>query len=205
MIRRKESPIMSSSPKEVTRLLKDLKAGKEAAGEALFALVYDELHALAGNYMRFERRDHTLQATALVHEAYLRLGGEKGASCESRAHFMVVAARAMRRVLIDHARRKLSEKRGKDRTSRSLEEIASALEDSPADLLALDSALEKLSEADPTAVRMVELRFFGGLTVEETAEILKISTRSVVRKWRVTRTWLKHEIGEADGADPPNP
>jgi RNA polymerase sigma factor (TIGR02999 family) len=192
---------MSSSSKDVTQLLKDLRAGKEEAGEKLFLLVYDELHALAGNYMRFERRDHTLQATALVHEAYLRLGGGKAVPSENHAHFMCVAARAMRRVLIDHARRKLSNKRGKDRTNRPPEEIVESLAESPADLLALDGALKRLSVADPTAVRMVELRFFGGLTVEETARVLEISTRSVVRKWRVTRTWLKHEIGETDGVD----
>jgi RNA polymerase sigma factor (TIGR02999 family) len=192
---------MSSSSKDVTQLLKDLRAGKEEAGEKLFLLVYDELHALAGNYMRFERRDHTLQATALVHEAYLRLGGGKAVPSENHAHFMCVAARAMRRVLIDHARRKLSNKRGKDRTNRPPEEIVESLAESPADLLALDGALKRLSVADPTAVRMVELRFFGGLTVEETARVLEISTRSVVRKWRVTRTWLKHEIGETEGVD----
>jgi len=190
---------MSSSPQDVTRLLKDLRAGREEAGEELFALVYDELHALAGSYMRFERRDHTLQATALVHEVYLRLWGGKGAPCESHSHFMCVAAQAMRRVLIDHARRKLADKRGKDRTSRALEEIIVSFEESPADLLVLDAALEKLSEADPLAVRMVELRFFGGLNVEETARILGISPRSVVRKWRVTRTWLKQRLNEAKG------
>jgi RNA polymerase sigma factor (TIGR02999 family) len=189
---------MSSSPKDVTRLLKDLRAGKEEAGEELFSLVYDELHALAGNYMRFERRDHTLQATALVHEAYLRLGGGKAVPSENHAHFMCLTARAMRRVLIDHARRKLSNKRVKDRTNSPPEEIVESLAESPADLLALDGALNRLSAVDPTAVRMVELRFFGGMTVEETARVLEISTRSVVRKWRVTRTWLKHEISETD-------
>ncbi len=192
---------MASSPKDVTRRFKDLRAGKKEAGKVLFSLVYDELHALAGNYMRFERREHTLQATALVHEAYLRLRGGKGVPCESHAHFICMAARAMRRVLIDHARRKLSEKREKGRTNRSPEEIVVSFEESPTDLLALDGALEKLSASDPTAVRMVELRFFGGLTVEETARVLEISTRSVVRKWRVTRTWLKHEIGETDRDD----
>jgi len=183
-----------TSRKDVTQLLHDLRKGKKDAGEALLSAVYNELRALAKNQMRFERQDHTLQATALVHEAYLRLGGEKEIPWKNRAHYMCVAARAMRRVLIDHARRKLSEKRGKDRSRKALDGISISPDESPAEFLALDLALEKLSDVDPFAVRLVELRFHIGLTVEETARIMEISSRTVKRKWRVIKVWIKNEI-----------
>lgn len=184
---------------DVTRLLADVSAGKEGADEALLSLVYDELHSLAGHYMRHERAGHTLQATALVNEAYLRLGGsEKAVTWEGRAHFMRVAARAMRRVLIQHARAKYSDKRGGKMARVPLENAAVFEREPSLDLLALDSALEKLSEVNERMGQVVELRFFGGLSVEDTAKILETSPITVKRDWRAARAWLRTEIAGGD-------
>lgn len=179
---------------DVTRLLVDLRAGKQAASEDLISLLYEELHSLAKNYMRQERPGHTLQTTALVHEAYLRLGGDEGMPWENRVHFLRVAAQAMRRVLIDHARRKLSDKRGGDRNREALDEELAITEERPEDLLSLDIALNKLSGVDQQIAQVVELRFFGGLSVEETARIMGISARTVKREWRLAKAWLKQQI-----------
>jgi RNA polymerase sigma factor (TIGR02999 family) len=187
-----ESP--DRPPEDVTRLLADLSAGKQGAGDALLPLVYQELHNLAEYYMRGERPGHTLQATALVHEAFLRLGGGEKASFEDRGHFMRLAARAMRRILIDHARRKKSEKEGGGRHQVTLENVALFMEETHTDLLALDTALDNLSAMDPQLARIVELRFFAGLTVEQTARVLEISDRTVKRDWRTARAWLKVEL-----------
>jgi len=183
-----------SSQEDITRLLADLSAGKKGADEALLPLVYKELHNLAKHYMKQERADHTLQTTALVHEAFLRLNGGKDTTWESRAHFIRLAARAMRRVLIDHARHKNTQKKGGGRSKRSLDELVLPVEASSIDLLALDSALEKLTAFDANLVQIVELLFFGGMTVNETAEVLGVSRRTVFRDWRTARSWLKLEI-----------
>ncbi|MFH2000340.1 MAG: sigma-70 family RNA polymerase sigma factor [Planctomycetota bacterium] len=179
----------------MTRLLADLSAGREGAGEALLPIVYDELHSMARIYMRGERPDHTLQTTALVHEAYLRLGGTYEEGWESQGHFMRVAAQAMRRILIDHARSKHSLRRGGDRKREPLDEEAMALvEEPPIDFLALDCALKKLADVDPRIVQVIELRFFAGLSVEDTAKVLAISPRTVKYEWRMAKAWLMEKI-----------
>lgn len=180
---------------DVTRLLADLNAGKDGAEEALMPLLYDELRALAHQYMRAERPDHTLQTTALVHEAYLRLGGEKEAGWESKGHFMRVAARAMRRILIDHARRKRSDKKGGKRGREPLDKAAEIMEESCFDLIGVDSALNRLYEIDVQMGQVVEYRFFGGLTIEETAQAMGISQSTVKSEWMLAKAWLKHQLG----------
>ncbi|MHC4943315.1 MAG: sigma-70 family RNA polymerase sigma factor [Planctomycetota bacterium] len=179
---------------EVTRLLAELCAGNEKARDKLFPLVYDQLHALAHHYMQRQNPGHTLQATALVHEAYLKLGGEQEGNWESRMHFIRVAARAMRSVLVDHERKKQAHKRG---GALQREPLVSAEEliDAPApSLVELDMALTRLGKIDPQCGQIVELRFFGGLTVEETARALNISARTVKREWRLAKAWLKREM-----------
>ena len=184
-----------SNAKGVTELLRELGAGKDGAEEALLSLIYDELHALARLFMGRERVGHTLQTTALVHEAYLRLYGSNQENWESKAHYMRLAARAMRRVLIDHARRRNSQKRGGDHHRTSLSSAVAIENQDPIDLLALDQALSKLSDLDPRLGQVVELRYFCGLTVEETAEVLGASPRTVKSDWRMARAWLKQELG----------
>ncbi len=181
--------------KDITNLLADVAAGKEGAEAALMPLVYSELLALAKGHMRHERSDHTLQATALVHEAYLRLGGMKEASWEDRAHYFRIASQAMRRVLIDYARRKRANKHGGGWNRNSLDEEAVFVGEPSVDLLALDSALTKLFEIDPRMAGLVELRFFGGLTVDDTARMLSISPRTARNDWRIARAWLKTKMG----------
>jgi RNA polymerase sigma factor (TIGR02999 family) len=181
---------------EVTRLLADLRAGNKEAEEALFFLVYDELHALAHRFMRYERPGHTLQTTALVHEAYLRLGGARDEPWENRAHFLRLAAKAMRRILIDYARRKKSNKQGGKRQRESLEKTAVFEGMSAIDLLALNDALDKLSEINPRTEELVELRFFGGLPIEDIARILKVTTRTIKYDWRMAKAWLSQQLRE---------
>lgn len=167
---------------------------------ALIAAVYDELHALASAYLRKERQDHTLQTTALVNEAWLRLSGRDGSAYSNRAHFFRAAALAMRRILIDHATRRTAEKRGGLRTKLALDEtidiaLPSATASDGADLLALDAALRQLATENAQMARVVELRYFGGCTIDETAEALGISTSTVERDWRFARAWLRAAIG----------
>jgi RNA polymerase sigma-70 factor (ECF subfamily) len=179
---------------EVTRLLVQLRSGNPEAEAELIPLVYERLHRLAARYMRGERPDHTLQATALVNEAYLRLVPQEGRGWEDRVHFFAVASRLMRQILVEHARGRQAGKRGGRAAKLPLDE---ALEVSPSrsrDLIQLDNALKSLGRLDPQQARVVELRFFGGLTVEETAEVLGISPRTVKRDWRVARLWLHHEM-----------
>lgn len=186
---------MQPSAGEVTRLLVKLRSGNPEAEAELIPLVYKHLHRLAASYMRGERPDHTLQATALVNEAYLRLVPQRGRGWEDRAHFFAVAARLMRQILVEHARARQAGKRGGEVAARL--PLDEALEFSPArsrELIQLDNALESLEQLDPQQARVVELRFFGGLTVEETAEVLGISQRTVKRDWRVARLWLHHEM-----------
>jgi RNA polymerase sigma factor (TIGR02999 family) len=183
-----------SSQHDVTRLIQNLKAGKKEAGEALYALVYDELHALAGFYMRQERSDHTLQTTALVHEAYMRLEGASEAAWEDRAHFLRVATRSMRRVLIDYARRRGSDKRSGGWHRIALEEAVAFMEDPSTDVLDLDRALSRLSALDPQMGQVAELHIFGGLTLEETARLLEVTPWTAKRDWRLARAWLKEDL-----------
>ncbi len=182
-------------PEDITRLLADLNAGKEGAEEALMPVLYEELRALARTCMRAERPGHTLQTTALVHEAYLRLGGDKDVAWENRIHFMRVAARTMRRVLIDHARRKRADKKGGTRRREPLDRAVELLEESTFDLVALDSVLTRLSEIDARMGEIVELRFFGGLTIEETAGVLGVSQSTVKHEWTLAKAWLKQQLG----------
>jgi RNA polymerase sigma factor (TIGR02999 family) len=182
----------------VTTLLGDAARGDERAVDELLPLVYDELRALAGRYMRDERSDHTLQTTALVHEAYLRLVGSDQVAWESRGHFFRVAAQAMRRILVDHARHHRSAKHGGKRRRISLNAVTPVRGEGPnLDVLALDEALLKLSAIDRQKTRIVELRFFAGLTAEETAGALGISLSSVERGWALARAWLYRELTSA--------
>ncbi len=193
---------MQPSAGEVTRLLVELRGGSPEAEAQLIPLVYKQLHRLAASYMRRERPDHTLQATALVNEAYVRLVSQEATGWQDRAHFFGVAARLMRQILVDHARARQAGKRGGLVEKLPLDQ---ALEFSPArsrELIELDSALESLGRLDPQQARVVELRFFGGLTVEETAEVLGISPRTVKRDWSVARAWLHGELSGRNKSDP---
>lgn len=184
---------------DVTRLLADLCTGKPEAGEKLFPLVYDELYELARRLMARQRPDHTLQATALVNEAFIRLGGKRDQEWESRIHFLRIASRAMRAILIDHDRKRRSGKRG-DGWQRKplLDEQPITGGEEPLDYSALDRALRKLSEIDPRSEQVVELRFFGGLTVVEAAEVLGVSPRTVKQDWRAAKAWLAHELSSSE-------
>jgi RNA polymerase sigma factor (TIGR02999 family) len=184
-------------PSEVTRLLRAWREGDDRAQEKLFTLVYAELRRLARGQLQHERKDHTLQPTALAHEAYLRLVDQDGSSWENRAQFIALAATAMRRILINYAKRRHAEKRGGRRRRVTLFEAASAFEERAEDLLALDESLRRLALFDPEKARIVELRFFGGLSVEETAELVGVSPRTVERGWRLAKAWLRKEMGAA--------
>jgi RNA polymerase sigma-70 factor (ECF subfamily) len=178
-----------TTPDEVTGLLAAWSNGDEAAYEKLVPLVYAELHRLAHRYMSRERPDHTLQTTALVGEAYLRLVDQK-VHWENRAHFFAIAAELMRRILVDHARKHSYAKRGGNARKVSLNEAVLMARDRSDELVALDEALTRLAEFDQRKSRVVELRFFGGLSVEETAEMLKVSVNTVKRDWSTARAWL---------------
>jgi RNA polymerase sigma-70 factor, ECF subfamily len=183
---------------DVTRLLQDMQRGSEGAEDALVSLVYGELHALARHFMRRERDDHTLQPTALVHEAYVRLVGQSDVSWQNRTHFYGIASRVMRRILVDHARRRGAAKReGGERVT--LDESVAQAPGESLDVLALDDALAKLATYSERQARVVELRFFGALDVEQTAEVLGVSPATVKRDWAFARAFLKREM-EADGA-----
>jgi RNA polymerase sigma-70 factor (ECF subfamily) len=190
----------SPSTGRATVLLRRLEGGDARAADELLPLVYDELHLLAARLMREQRKDHTLQPTALLHEAYVKLvDKDVRSSFESHSHFLAVAAKAMRSVLIDHARRRAAEKRGGARDPITLSQVAAAFEDRTPDLLSLDEALTRLSAMDDSLGRIVELRFFGGLTVEETSRVLGVSEPTVIRGWRIARMWLERELAqEAD-------
>jgi RNA polymerase sigma-70 factor (ECF subfamily) len=168
-------------------------SGPDAAEH--FTLVYDELRRLAAAALRRERADHTLQPTALVHEAFVRLAGSAGHPWADRAHFIAVAARAMRRVLVDHARGRRTLKRGNGDLLVSLDGIDVPAASTTVDLVALDAILQRLADLDPRQARIVELRYFGGLSVDETAALLEISSRTVKREWQMARAWLERELG----------
>ena len=178
---------------DVTGLLRAWSRGDPAAGEKLVPLVYDELKRQAARYLRRERRDHTLRPTALVHEAYLRLVGQDRVAWKSRAQFFGVAAQVMRRVLVDHARQRAAAKRAGGWCRITLDEgLGAPVPD--LDLVALEDALGELAALDPDKVRIVELRFFGGLSLEETAEVLEVSPSTVTREWRMIRAWLYRRL-----------
>ncbi len=186
-----ESPQVNDYTTEnVTQLLVELSNGNHAVVDALLPLIYDELRNLAANYLRRERRDHTLQPTALVHEAYLRLVDQRSVNWQNRAHFFGVAAQLMRRILVDHARAHNAEKRGHDFQKLSLDENIDKAAERSAELIALDDALKELAEIDEQKSRIVELRYFGGLTVEETAEVLGVTPVTIKRHWRMAKAWL---------------
>lgn len=180
---------------DLTRILSESRAGRTGAAEELAVLLYDELRALARQELAGERRQHTLQPTALVHEAYLRLvGTDGGGAFENRAHFFGAAASAIRRVLVDHARRRARAKRGGGVVVLSLDALDPAQRIPDPELLGLDEALAQLAQLDPTKARIVELRFFAGLSVEELARALGLSESTVRRHWRMARAWLRGEL-----------
>ena len=193
-------PAMSEN-EEVTLLLSALTRGDDGAASKLIPVVYAELRRLAGSYMRRERVDHTLQATALVHEAYLKLIEQRSANWQNRAHFFGVAAQLMRRILIDHARGHSRQKRGGEQKKVSLDEAFVFSEKQADELLAVDDSLNRLAEIDPRQARVVELRFFGGLSVEEAAEVLGVSPKTIKRDWSVAKAWLYADLKERHGID----
>lgn len=184
-----------SSRQDVTGLLRRWSEGDSDALASLIPMVYDELRRLAAHYLRIERPDHTLQPTALVHEAYLRLVGQTSMAWQNRAHFFGIAARTMRRILVEHARRRNAAKRdgGALRVGDGIEGFVASAGRDP-EILALDEALTRLEGLDSQQAHIVELRFFGGLSVEETAEVAGVSTATVKRKWRTARAWLRQEL-----------
>jgi len=192
---------MVSSSEDVTALLLALRQGSREAEGRLLDVVYQQLHGIAERYMRQEREDHTLQTTALVNEAYLRLVDQKGKSWQNRAHFFAVAAQVMRRILVDYARKHRAQKRGGEQQKLELEGDVAITPERSDELLLLDQALERLKGWDARQSRIVELRFFGGLTNEETAEVLGVAPRTVKRDWQVAKSWLYGEItrGVFDG------
>lgn len=185
-----------TTPSTITQLLIRWRNGDQAALHELMPQVYTELRRLAEHYLRQERPDHTLQATALVHEAYLRLANEKDIDCQNRSHFFGIAATRMRHILVDHARSREAAKRGGGAYRLSLSEADQLTEQRDVNLLALDEALKRLDAMDAQKARIVELRYFGGLTIDETAEVLKISPATVKRDWSMARAWLLSEIAD---------
>lgn len=187
-----------ASADDITQLLAQVRIGDRDAVDRLFPLVYDNLRAVATAYMQQERSDHTLQPTAVINEAFLRLIGLKSVSWKDRGHFIAVAARAMRRILVDHARGRARDKRGGDHERVPFNEHLRWSQDRGVDLLSLDEALGNLATIKPQHARIVELRFFGGLTIEESAKVLGISSSSVEREWRSAKAWLYRELTKGD-------
>jgi RNA polymerase sigma-70 factor, ECF subfamily len=186
---------------DVTLLLARVSEGDNSAPGRLLELVYEDLRHLAAAYMQDERADHTLQATALVHEAYLRMVDWQNVSWENRAQFFAVAAQVMRRVLVDHARARNAAKREGSQHKLALDDAVSFANEKEFDVLALEEALLSLEKLDPRQAKIVELRFFGGLSIEEVAHVLKISTTTVKREWTIAKAWFQRELGKS-GAEP---
>ena len=186
---------MGATKGDVTQLLAELGAGDERVADQLLPLVYDELRALAEHHLRRERADHTLQATALVHEAYMRLVDSDRIRLRNRAHFFALAAQSLRRILVDYARNHNRRKRGGERGKLSLEVIPELSVETDVDVLALDEALAELKTVDERYAQIVEIRFFGGMTMEEIAAMMGISISTVERDWRVARAWLYRKLG----------
>ncbi len=190
----KNQPPPSPVPREVTRALARWSDGSADSAERLLALVYDELRRLARSYLRRQRPEHTLQPTALVHEAYMRLAPKLGIAWQDRQHFYAVTARVMRGILVDHARARATSKRGGSALRVTLSEAIS--DPRATDLLALDDALKQLATFDARKARIIELRFFAGLSLQETAEVLEVSVPTVVNDTRKARAWLQHQLTE---------
>jgi RNA polymerase sigma factor (TIGR02999 family) len=189
-----ENWMMTSSSHNLTQLLMAWSAGDQGALETLTPLVYSELHRLAQHYLNGERAGHTLQTSALVNEAYMRLIDWKEVRWQNRAHFFGVCAKLMRNILVDYARHRRYQKRGGDVIKVALEEAEGVAQAGETDLVALDAALQKLAQIDERKSRVIELRFFGGLSVKETAEVLQVSEETVMRDWRLSRAWLFEEM-----------
>ncbi|MEP7342559.1 MAG: sigma-70 family RNA polymerase sigma factor [Acidobacteriota bacterium] len=185
----------TQTPEQVTQLLLAWRDGDQGALDELTPLVYDELRRLAGGYLRRERRGHTLQTSALVHEAFLKMIDQR-VNWQNRAHFFGIAAQLMRRILVDYARSQQASKRGSGTTHLALEEAMDEAKAQDADVLALDDALTSLAAFDPRQSQIVELRYFGGLTIEETAEVLDIGHATVEREWNMARAWLRRELSK---------
>ena len=183
--------------RDVTELLVRWRAGDQSALNALLPLVYTELRRLAHQYMRKERPDHTLQSAALVHEAYLRLEKRGEVRFENRSHFLAICAQLMRQILVDYARKHLAAKRGGEQVTLSLDEHLAPAKSRPLDVVALDDALNQLSRMNPQHSRIVEMRFFAGLSIEEAAQALGISPATVKRDWAVARAWLYRELARS--------
>ncbi len=195
----------NEEPESVTRLLVEMQHGSHAAEEALLPLIYDELRRMAANYMRREKPDHLLQATALVHEAYLHLVDQSETTWKNRAHFFGVAAQMMRRILVDHARSEKAWKRGAGAKRISLDQVGPLFHKREVALDELDDALRVLEEIDPRQGRIVELRFFGGLTTEETAEVIGVSATTIEREWRSAKAWLYDQLKRTEPPSTPKP
>jgi len=189
-----EVSAMSPSPQQISQLLVAWSNGDQAALDQLMPLVYGELRKMARRYMRGQPAGHTLQTTALIHEAYLKLVGQQEKRWRNRAHFFGVAAQAMRHILVDYARSRQAAKRGGEALEVSLDETALVTQDRAAELVALDDALNDLAEVAPRQSRVVELRYFGGLSAEETAEVLKVSPETILRDWRMAKAWLLRQL-----------
>lgn len=179
---------------EITQLLAKWSDGNQAALDELYPLVYEELHRLARRYMSRERKGHTLQTTALINEAYVRLVDQRNVQWANRSHFFAISAQIMRRILIDHARRHAYAKRGGGARQVSLDETAAIIQDNLSEFLRLDEALTSLAQLDPRRSQVVELRYFGGLNNEEIADVLKISENTVIRDWNMARAWLYRQL-----------
>jgi len=196
-----------TDPASTARVLLRVCRGEAAASRELFPIVYEELRGLARGLLRRERPGHTLQTTALIHEAYLRLVDRSLAGVDSRTHFVAIAARCMRQILVDHARVRGAQKRGGDRERNPLDDAVAAFEQDGTDLVALHEALERLGAADERKARVVELRFFGGLTIEEAASVLGVSPKTIEADWHLARAWLRRELdggtGEANASAGP--
>lgn len=190
---------MSRTPKqhEITQLLAEWSDGNQSALDELYPLVYDELHRLARRYMSRERKGHTLQTTALINEAYVRLVDQKNVHWANRSHFFAISAQIMRRILIDHARRHAYAKRGGGAQQVSLDEAAAVTSGIGSELIRLDEALKALAQLDERRCHVVELRYFGGLSNEEIAGVLKVSENTVTRDWNMARAWLYQQLAES--------
>jgi len=190
-------PLMRSAPREITELLRAWSEGDESARDHLIPLVYDELRRLAHQHMQREKPGHMLQTTAVVHEAYLRLVDQSQIHFQNRAHFFGITARLMRQILVDDARRRKGAKRGGGAITIALDDVAETAAQQAVKVLALDEALTILADLDRRQSEIVELRFFGGLSIEETAEVLRVSPGTVMREWAFARAWLRNEMNAA--------
>jgi len=192
---------MDASPGDVTSLLNKLADGDRQAGAQLVPLVYNELRRLAARCLQRERENHTLQATALVHEAYLKLTAQRSARWQNRAQFFALAAQAMRRILVDYARTQQRIRRGGKQQKVTLDEALLVSPDRTEELIAVHESLSRLEKLDPRQSQIVELRYFGGLTVEEVAEVLRVSSKTVTREWNTAKAWLYGDLKERHGDD----